>query len=297
MSFNTIFQYYAGNIKDSKPKGSLTFQNFVDGVRDPKPHMKDLLHAIRNAETKAEKDKLKVKLPAFTPCVHIDPQGMRRYSDIIGFTQILMLDFDGIPDRETAADFKHNLFEAYPYILSSWLSSSGKGVRAMVRIPECKSVDEFKCRFRAVAKEMSQYKGFDQAPKNCVLPLFYSYDPKLRWNYKAVVFDGYEAEPDPPAPPPASWIKPDDKYQRWSMENTKKAIDKITDNGHPQLRAAAFCLGGYVGAGYITEVEAIGFINSLIESNTYLSQKPAVYKQTAKTMIRNGQSKPVRFNR
>lgn len=295
MSFNTVFQYYSGNIKDSKPKGVVTLHQFVDGVANPKPKMRDLLHNIRNAETKAEKDKMKIHLPAFTPCVHINPKGKRKYDDVIGFSGLLSLDFDGIANRETAADFKHNLFEAYPFILACWLSSSGKGVRGLVRIPECKNIDEFKARFRAIEKIMRQFNGFDIAPKNCVLPLFYSYDPKIRFNYEAILFEDIEYEQEEAIVSPASWVKPSDKFHRWSMENTEKAISKITDNGHPQLRAAAYCLGGYVGSGYISETEAIGFINSLIDSNKYLSKKPDVYKATAKTMIRKGQSQPVRF--
>jgi len=51
-------------------------------------------------------------------------------------------------------------------------------------------------------------------------------------------------------------------------------------------------LGGYVGANYIDYNDAITLINRLIDSQSYLSKKPDVYKKTAKTMIDKGINQP-----
>ena len=65
-------------------------------------------------------------------------------------------------------------------------------------------------------------------------------------------------------------------------------INTITDSGHSILRATAYLLGGYVGAGYLDYNYSIQMINNLIDSHHYLSQKGYVYKKTAKTMIDKG---------
>ena len=87
-----------------------------------------------------------------------------------------------------------------------------------------------------------------------------------------------------------------DKYKQWALDNTKTALDKITDNGHPQLRAAAYALGGHVGAGYLSLNEAENFIHSLIASHSYLSKDVKGYSKTASTMLMQGQGSPIYFN-
>ena len=73
----------------------------------------------------------------------------------------------------------------------------------------------------------------------------------------------------------------------------RSAINKITDNGHPQLRGAAYALGGYISAGYISNDYAQSMIERLIDSNAYLVQKAPVYKKTAKEMLIKGQAQPL----
>lgn len=287
--FNPRFNYLVGDIRKATVQGSVSLANFLNRVREPQPKMVDLINKIRNANDK-EKDFLKTKLPSVTPCVYFNKGTTRKYSNIVKFTGIMMLDFDKIKD---ASIFRDLLFVQYPYLFAAWLSSSGKGVRAMVRIPECSTTDEFKERFEAVKNEMKHYMGFDSAPKNCVLPLFYSIDPDIKFRLVNVpIFEG-RTKIHTPEPKPITWIKPDSKKGKWAINNTVKAIDKITDNGHPQLRAASYALGGYVGAGYLSEFEAVDLIEQLIRGNSYLSIKPDVYIQTAKTMIRKGANEPL----
>ena len=143
---------------------------------------------------------------------------------------------------------------------------------------------------------MQDYEGFDPAPKNAILPLFYSHDPAILYREEPTTFTDTYTPPEPATP---EYIPPitenPTRNRSWAISNTEKAINKIIDNGHPQLRAVAYAMGGYVSAGYITEHEAIDTLNRLIESNSYLSQKPSVYKRTAKEMIRKGQSEPLTF--
>jgi len=295
--FGPFFQYYSGNIRDSIPKGIIELDVFIEKIRNPKDATKGLMFDIRTETDKGRRDKLKTKLPAFTPCAIVHPGKSRKYDNIEQFTGIAMLDFDGLPSREYAVNFKEKIFNKYTYIIASWLSSSGRGVRAALNIPRVHSTDEFKLHFAAIEKEFKQYKGFDPAPKNAILPLFFSYDPNILYREDPTTFTDTYVEPEPPKPEPAMLPKPTGtgKYHEWALSNIEKSIQRIQSNGHPQLRAAAYAAGGYVGAGYITEHEAIELIDHLIVTG-YLKGKASSYKRTAREMIKKGQSEPLYFN-
>lgn len=292
----TKFQYYSGNIFDSIPKGTLSLSQFIAKTKKPKQHTIDLLKNIRTTTSKAARDKLKTQLPSFTPSAFVTPGTSRKYDNIDHFTGLLMLDFDNLPNANYAKEFKKALFNEFAYIQATWLSSSGLGVRGIVNIPVVETVEQFKLHYAAIQKELEQYKGFDTATKNAILPMFYSYDPNILHRDTPKTFTDTYTPLKPRRPkhiPPLH--EPTERYEKWAIKNTKKSINKITDNGHPQLRGAAYAMGGYVAAGYVTEFDAINTLNSLIDSNSYLSQKAHTYKRTAKEMIHKGQSEPLHF--
>ncbi|MEK6881888.1 MAG: BT4734/BF3469 family protein, partial [Nanoarchaeota archaeon] len=277
---NPVFNYYEANIKKSHPLGSVTLEYVINAIRNPKKDIRYIFEAIKKCEelgdmkTKAD---LKTKLYSFTPCVFV--KGSRKYSNIQNWTGILMLDFDHLENESYCSEFKHALFNKYDFIITSWLTASRHGVRALVKIPICTSVDEFKQYFAAIALELSLYKGFDTATKNCILPMFISYDTDVlhrknpsTWTKKFIAVE---------QPIIKQYIVTNKSSTIEKIMIT--AINKITGNGHPQLRAAAYSLGGYIGAGYIDYDTAIQIINNLIDSNAYLKQKESIYKGTAKT--------------
>lgn len=288
------FNYYPGDIHMSRPAGVITLWKMLQAIKNPSDTIKNTLHQIQAARVsgdKTEKDRLKTTLPAFTPCVLVN--GRRRYSDIARFTGLLMLDFDKLPDEGYAKEFRNDMFGEYPFIYAGWLSASGLGVRFAVAIPQVKNVDQFKGLYRGIEQEMLQYIGYDQAPKNCILPLFIAHDPGLLYRTDPANWtDSYT----PPQPPPVKQYVIHAGEQGKIEQIIIKAIDKITDNGHPQLRAAAYALGGYVGAGYIDQHHAVSLIHRLIEHNNYLAIKPSVYKKTASEMIAKGQREPLYIN-
>lgn len=290
-NFNPTFNYCIGNIKSATVRGTLSLAVWVDRINRPKNKTVDLVRRIRTEPNETHRANLKNQLPSVTPAVHFFIGDRRRYENIRSFTGIMMLDFDKI---KYAAEMRDYLFHEYPYIIASWLSSSGKGCRAVVRVPVCKTTDDFKLRFKALSNIMNQYEGFDRAPQNAVLPLYYSIDAEIKHDLDREYVFNEIAPPEPIIERRAvDWRMPSERHKKWAVENTIKSIDKINDNGHPQLRGASFALGGYVGAGYIGEQEAVGLMDQLIETNNYLSKKHRVYKETARTMIKQGQSKPL----
>ena len=282
------FNYYDADIKSSIPLGNVTLDYFINAIRNPKIDIKHIFESIRIAEEvgdMATKQQLKSKLYSFTPCVYV--QGARKYENIKHWTGLLVLDFDHL-EVDYAVEFKSYLFDEYKFIIAAWLSASRHGVRALVKIPKAQSVDEFKQYFAAIERHLNCYNGFDKAPKNCILPLFFSYDAEILYRDNAQTWDEKYIEP---IPPPVKQYIINDKTSAVERIIAKK-INIIVDSGHPQLRAAAYLLGGYVGGGYIDHSDAVSIIHNLIESNAYLSQKASIYKKTAIQMINKGVNQP-----
>lgn len=286
---NIIFNYYEADIKKSIPLGSVNLEYVLNAIKNPKKDIKHIFEQIQLAESigdMATKQLLKTKLYSFTPCVFVE--GNRKYDNIKHFTGLLILDFDHMTNPEYAQEFKEYIFNQYNFIISTWLSASRHGVRAIVKIPICSTVQEFKHYFGAIENKLSCYNGFDKAPKNCILPMFISYDPTILIRFDASTFTEKFI---PIEKPPVIQYVVTDKTNIIEKIILKK-IDIIVNNGHPQLRAAAYLLGGYVGAGYIEHQTAQQIIINMINSNAYLSQKASVYIQTAKTMITKGINEP-----
>lgn len=286
----TVFNYYNAYIKATKPVGVVTLQQFFEAIRNPKEEIKEVFNKIRDAEHRGdmkEKQALKEKLYFFTPAVIVKDR--RGYSNIEKFNGLLPIDFDHL-EENYARQFKEYLFNEYEFIIAAWTSPSRHGVRALVNIPVVTSTDHYKRIFDGLAHYcLGQYKGWDNAPKNAVLPLFLSWDNNIliRDNYSV-----WEREYVAPKPVPIQSYKyePQEDYVIHKM---RVAIDKIVDNGHPQLRSAAFSLGGYVGSGKISYDAALTAIERLIDGNAYLSQKAPIYKRTAREMILSGMNKPL----
>jgi hypothetical protein len=283
------FQYFSNNIGSTKPIGYLTLKQFIQAHRNPKAETKAVFEQIAICETKGDMERKaeskQNNLYFFTPCVNLN--GGRKYADIINFTGLLVLDFDHI---DNAVAMKEHLFNEYEFVVCAWLSPSKKGVKALVKIPEPSDIKDFKRSFNAITEIMEIYDGFDVCNKNAVLPLFQSYDPDLLYRDDATTFEGkkeveeykYEAPLNPII------IDPSEKDKQSVLNIITHSINKIQDEGHPQLRGASIMLGGYVASGYVSFYEAEQWIYNLIESNGYLRKGITGYKKTASWGINEG---------
>lgn len=298
----TNFQYYGGDIRFTKPLGYVSLERFLNAIQKPKPKLKEVFMQIReatNGDDKVKKDELKRKLNFVTPCAAFHPK--RKYDNIIHFTKLLVVDFDKL-EPSISNEMKHELFKEYSYILAAWLSVSGSGLRALIEIPRCQSVHEFKEYFEGVKSELGGYIGWDNATQNPALPLFLSYDEDILVRDNNTIFTNKVIiDKTPEKKYDYSFVYNND-YTEQIPKIVKGAINKIHDNGHPQLRAIAYALGGYVADGHITEQNAIALIHSCIDGNNYLSRPRKnesnftmanVYKQTAIDSIKAGKEFPL----
>lgn len=289
------FQYYPANVKSNKPLGLVSLDYFIKSTQNPKANIIETFNKIAEAERSDDKE-LKANLKQnnlfyFTPCVIID--GFRRYSNIVKFTGLLVLDFDHIDNAE---EFKEYVFKEYRCIIASWLSPSKKGIKALVNIPIVNTTDEFKEYYFGIATEMQQYKGFDESGQNSVLPLFQSYDSKLLYREFASTFNikGIKVNDfDTTVSTKPINIEPNDDYEKRIYKIIDSGFDNIKDNGHPQLRSLCLSIGGYVANNYIGEHDVCSYIDSKIELHSYLCKGINGYQKTARQMIEVGKSKPL----
>jgi len=298
--FKTKLQIYDANIY--KPV-ALKYTTYLDVFKfigeTPEKYLK-VFKGISDAELAGDmklKAELKSKLYYIVPAVDIVEGTNRKYKNIKQFTGVMPLDFDHI---ENAEEFRDFIVEEYDFIIAAWLSASKRGIKALVSIPIVKTPEEYKALFWGLANNaMMQYKGFDTAPQNCVLPLYLAADANIKLTRDWRNWEIKGENPKTKCATPTIIYKYDsqnsDRYKQWCINNVQKAINKIVGNGHPQLRAAAYLFGGYVGSGYLTGNEAQSLINTMIVNNAYLAKKPNVYIRTAAEMIIKGQSEPVRL--
>jgi hypothetical protein len=292
---NTSFFYYPADVTIPKPLGTVTLKQFLRANKSPSSDISGIFEQISAATNIGDmelKHKLKSKLYYFTPCVQTDGNG-RCYANITGFTGLMVLDFDKLDD---APAFKQFLFDAIPSIVAAYLSPSKKGCKFIVKIPVCKTTEEFKSYFYGMAYFLEKYEGFDPSTQNCILPLYLSIDPDLlyrdnaeTWTKRGTKID--EFKPYVGEIEVLENVSEKDKSRVKTM--LKRSMEKIVDSGHYIVRSTALCAGGYVASGYLTKEEAEDLLFGLIEDNSYLQKNVRGYKMTTKEMITKGMTSPL----
>lgn len=284
------FYYYPARVESKKPLGLVSLEDFLKANQNPNSKIREVFKQIAEASAN-NNEQLRAKLKQenlyyFTPCVITNGQG-RGYDCIIAFNGIAVIDFDKI---ENAIEFKYFMFEKYDSIIACWCSPSKRGIKALVKIPIVSSVDEFKSYFFGLGSEMEKYKGWDGSAQNPVLPLFLSVDEDLlyRDNAKTWIKKGIKINSFEVSAAPKIIIDTNDNDKAKVQKIIINLVDKIIDNGHPQVIAAGVTLGGYVATGYMDQIEAEQLLCSLIASNSYLSKGTKGYQMTAKSAIQKG---------
>jgi len=154
------------------------------------------------------------------------------------------------------------------------------------------AIKKYKAYFNGLAKNATfeGFDGFDYAPKNCVLPLFLSYDKDLksRKYEEAAEWSGEWHEPER--------VTMAILNERRISGIVRSALSKITDSGHLILRAVSYMVGGYVGGGEVSFIFAENLLHSEINGHYYLQQKASTYKKTATDMLHSGSREPARLN-
>lgn len=289
------FQYYPAKIKSVNPIGETTLEKFVSAIKYPRPKTVDIMNRIRTATEMGDtntKTMLKEQLYYITPSVYVN--GYRNYENILHFTGLMPLDFDKLPSKEYAEEMKRAFFHDVPNVICAWLSSSGKGFRCLIKIPEVQTVKDFQSHFMAAQMNWGHLSGFDIAPKNAVLPLFISIDYNILYRWDAVEF----IEKFIPIKPKVENIK----YYHEPNEN--KVIEyiyykmsTIANAGHPVVRALSYYIGGLCANGNCNSDLALSELKNAIRNHHYtgVESKVDTYLKTAETMFEKGLKQKIDF--
>jgi hypothetical protein len=142
---------------------------------------KDLVEWLRTL-SKKEYDENKTKLPGV--CFN----GVFEYRSLAGIKEhsgLIILDFDKFETSKYAIDFKNSISDD-DYIFSCWISPSGKGVKALVKIP--KDIQNHREYFKAL-KNYYNHPNWDDSGSDVSRFCFESYDPDLFINENSKVWD------------------------------------------------------------------------------------------------------------
>jgi hypothetical protein len=304
--------YYDGNIKKSDCIGNVSMKRFVEANRNPSPTALTLLNAIHKAAMDGDKElknKLKQRLHYFTPSVNIKKGDRRKYDNIKGFNGIVQLDFD---EDENTDELKDYLWNNYRQLYCAYTSPSGKGIKALMRIPIVESVKEYKEYFLAIEEHFQNIgiDSFDHAPFNCILPLYLSHDPKIFYRRSPLIWHSWkELESEEHIHFDSNQVdvnfqdgddtvyKSKAYYRKITVDIFNKKVDSIIASpGHGPWRDACLTLGSRVGAGYVDLFDAIAIANNALNRNTYLQKDLKGYRKTGMSRIEIGSSNPIYYN-
>ncbi len=144
-----------------------------------------LIEKIRNEPNKAKRDTLKKQL--FWICFS-GKFRVRSNDAMLQHSGFICLDFDNIPAREM--QMWRNRIRKCEYTYALFTSPSGNGLKAIWKIPECKTNDEHNARFESIAWYYKECQYFDKNVKGWNRVCFESYDPEIYINHDSQLFDG-----------------------------------------------------------------------------------------------------------
>jgi len=153
---------------------TITVLGALERIRTGKS--KELVEKAREAKTKKEADELKKRLPA---ACFSGVFNKRKDSELVEHSGYIVLDFDNVPNITQ----KRNELSLISYITAVWVSPSGKGLKALVRI-EWNTMH--KEHFDAL---MNDFPDIDKTGRNVSRLCFESYDPEIYYNPNAEVFN------------------------------------------------------------------------------------------------------------
>jgi hypothetical protein len=140
---------------------------------------KELIESIRIETDKELRNKLKTKLPCI---LFAGTFKERSKKGLINHSGLMIIDFDGFKDKNELTKQIEEL-QQNKHIVTTFISPSDNGFKALVKIPVCNSFEHEKY-FKAFYKEFN-YNYFDISNCNVDRVCYESYDPNIYYNYKA----------------------------------------------------------------------------------------------------------------
>jgi len=291
---------------------SISLENFVNYIKNGNPPTNNIkpliiqLRAVYNDTTLTEKQRenkssiLKKQLPCISTSCFVGQNQTKHKKNIISFTGLIQIDFDHL----TNVPEKLKTFKSDIYTNVCFISPRGQGIKLIVKIDKTK---DFLKLFLGLEQYYLKEYGLqlDKGCKNENRLMFLSYDPEVLHNPQSATFtDEYIApEPEPKKHTTKKVYAKisTDKEQNIYKNHINRVLDsvekKLTSASigtrHTELNRQSTLLGGYVGGGFISEYEAISFLNSIVESIFNNDKSLKTELKTAKDGLNYGQSTPI----
>jgi len=278
LTFKKIMEYKISVFKDLLKSKDVPYIVTLDKIykRIKEGKSKQIVDFVRLANDKKEADKIKSTLP----CILFAGEFSERNGNgLINHSGLMCVDFDKYPNDEVMLEHRA-LLERNPHIVLLFISPSGNGIKAVVKIPNATKETHPKY-FTAFQKEFD-FEYWDKSCSNVDRVCYESYDPDIYINYDAIVFEtqfidvGYKVSEKSPLIP----ITDEDKIIEKIM-----AFDWKTDFVEGERNAFIFNLAGmfceygisqYTAENYIFNNVVIG---DFTESETKTTIKSAYKKR------------------
>ena len=164
------------NLFETKKGYSITIFDALDRIKSGKS--KDQVLELRKCKNKEDRDKKKRMLPSVLFAGSFSTRDIKGLQKASGFA---ILDFDDVP-----IEYKLELQEN-PFVFACWVSPSGNGIKALVKIPIVKTDKEYKEYYNALLA-IFEKANIDKSTKDISRVCFESFDPDIYINTTSKTF-------------------------------------------------------------------------------------------------------------
>ena len=208
----------------------------------------------------------------------------RKDSALDSHSGLIVLDFDHID-----VEGSKTILATDQYIYSCWISPSGEGLKALVRVSNPESHRD---HFRALQAYFDNEYGLEVDPSgiNESRACFDSYDPEIVVNKSAKVFGQVLSE----RALSQKAVSSEEHYTDYNKLAVVSSMIRKAEDGekHSALLKSAVLCGGYIAAGRMEEDEAIRILEREILKRNVDSVESA--RQTIRDGIEKGKGMPIR---
>ena len=147
---------------------------------------KELINKIRSEKNETKRDSLKKQL------LWICFSGKfkkRLNNELIKHSGLICIDFDKFPNKQTLETWRARI-KNDKFTFALFISPSGNGLKALIKVPICETNEEHNNRFEAIRNYYSNCSYFDETTKGVNRVCFESYDPNLIINKDSSTYHG-----------------------------------------------------------------------------------------------------------
>ena len=261
------------NFNDTKNPKYFSIDKVLAGIKSGK--IKHQIEELRNCKDEKIAASLKKKLP----CICFSGEFTHRADNALTkHSGFVVLDWDKLTDPES----KKLELKQFRFVYSAFISPSGNGVKAVVKIPPI--IEKHRGYYNGL---LTIFPDLDSTSKNESRICYASYDPEIYINHDAEVFDVYVEEVKKKKEP-AKKIKTDYSKINIALNMIRGSVDGTK---HETLLKASKLMGGYIQSGYVEEYEAVRLLEAEIGSMSIDDFGQA--QRTIQDGIKYGRSEPI----